>query len=195
MQVSANDFDQLLREHHALLRAYRDVQARCSEQLRTQADTIARLQAQAMRLHAARIRSETALAWEKEDREALAQAIPGLPRRVALARQVTALQARIHELMRAPRSHGRPQALSGKAAPAEAPDALESSIAAADLVICQAGCISHGAYWRVQDHCKRTGKACVLVDKPDALRIVRIRRVEADGGAYHRVDGASIGAE
>jgi hypothetical protein len=27
----------------------------------------------------------------------------------------------------------------------------------------------------VQDHCKRTGKACVLVEQPEALRIVRIQ--------------------
>lgn len=46
---------------------------------------------------------------------------------------------------------------------------LETSLAAADLVICQTGCVSHGAYWRVQDHCQRTGKQCVLVEQPDAL--------------------------
>ena len=44
--------------------------------------------------------------------------------------------------------------------------ALETSLAAADLVICQVGCISHNAYWRVQEHCKRTGKTCVLVHPP-----------------------------
>lgn len=42
--------------------------------------------------------------------------------------------------------------------------ALELSLAAADMVICQTGCLSHNAYWRVQDHCKRTGKTCVLMD-------------------------------
>lgn len=51
---------------------------------------------------------------------------------------------------------------------------LEASLKAADLVICQTGCLSHGEYWRVQDHCKRTGKSCVLVENPDAVRIVRI---------------------
>lgn len=51
---------------------------------------------------------------------------------------------------------------------------LEHSLRAADLVICQTGCVGHGAFWRVQDHCKRTGKTCVLVEQPDALRIVRI---------------------
>ena len=50
--------------------------------------------------------------------------------------------------------------------------ALEASLVAADLVICQTGCVSHDAYWRVQDHCKRTGKQCVLVDRPQALQRV-----------------------
>lgn len=49
---------------------------------------------------------------------------------------------------------------------------LEAGLAAADLVICQTGCVSHGAYWRVQDHCARTGKQCVLVEQPDALQQV-----------------------
>ena len=41
---------------------------------------------------------------------------------------------------------------------------LEHSLRCADLVICQTGCVSHSAFWRVEDHCKRTGKTCVLVD-------------------------------
>ncbi|MNE90567.1 hypothetical protein D3C80_1880960 [compost metagenome] len=53
---------------------------------------------------------------------------------------------------------------------ADEPSDLEASCAAADLVICQTGCLSHGAYWRVQDHCRRTGKTCVLVEQ--AARIV-----------------------
>ena len=51
--------------------------------------------------------------------------------------------------------------------------ALEASLVAADLVICQTACISHNAYWRVQDHCKRTGKQCVLVNQPQAMHFVR----------------------
>ena len=51
--------------------------------------------------------------------------------------------------------------------------ALEASLVAADLVICQTGCVSHDAYWRVHDHCKRTGKQCVLVDQPQAMHFVR----------------------
>lgn len=40
---------------------------------------------------------------------------------------------------------------------------IDGVVAAADVVICQAGCISHNAYWRVKEHCKRTGKPCMFV--------------------------------
>lgn len=55
--------------------------------------------------------------------------------------------------------------------------ALEASLTAAHMVICQTGCVSHDAYWRVQDHCKRTGKKCVLVEQAQALHFVRTRDV------------------
>ena len=51
--------------------------------------------------------------------------------------------------------------------------ALEAGLVAADLVICQTGCVSHDACWRVHDHCQRTGKQCVLVDQPQAMHFVR----------------------
>src|SRR5699024_8295869 len=54
--------------------------------------------------------------------------------------------------------------------------ALETSMVDADLVICQTGCVSHGAYWRVKEHCLRTGKQCVLVEHPNVLDRVRARR-------------------
>jgi len=50
---------------------------------------------------------------------------------------------------------------------------LDATLAAADLVICQAGCVSHNAYWRVKDHCKRTGKRCVFVQTPSAAGLQR----------------------
>jgi hypothetical protein len=59
---------------------------------------------------------------------------------------------------------------------------LESTLAAADLVICQAGCISHDAYWRVKDHCKRTGKRCVFVETPSRSALERAL-AEAAGSA------------
>ena len=50
---------------------------------------------------------------------------------------------------------------------------LDANIAAADLVICQTGCISHNAYWRVKDHCKRTGTRCIFVDNPSPSSLFR----------------------
>ena len=50
---------------------------------------------------------------------------------------------------------------------------LEASLSAADLVICQTGCISHSAYWRVKDFCKRTGKRCVFIDNPSISSLAR----------------------
>jgi hypothetical protein len=50
---------------------------------------------------------------------------------------------------------------------------LDSTLAAADLVICQTGCISHNAYWRVKDHCKRTGKRCLFVENPSSASLRR----------------------
>lgn len=50
---------------------------------------------------------------------------------------------------------------------------LDASLAAADLVICQASCISHDAYWRVKEHCKRRGKHCVYVDNTGGASLQR----------------------
>ncbi|MCH7343670.1 DUF2325 domain-containing protein [Pelomonas sp. CA6] len=50
---------------------------------------------------------------------------------------------------------------------------LDASLAAADLVICQTGCISHDAYWRVKDHCKRHGKKCLYLESPSASGLRR----------------------
>lgn len=56
---------------------------------------------------------------------------------------------------------------------------LDASLAAADMVICQTGCISHGAYWRVKDFCKRTGKQCIFVDNPSRSALARSLQVIA----------------
>ncbi len=50
---------------------------------------------------------------------------------------------------------------------------LDATLGAADLVICQTGCLSHDAYWRVKSHCKRTGKRCVFVENPSATSLQR----------------------
>ncbi|MBB1624734.1 DUF2325 domain-containing protein [Achromobacter sp. UMC71] len=230
MTLSFQAPNSLQREHAALLAAYGQAQARCSRLLSAQAQRIAHLEAEAMRLRAAVIQRDTALAWAREDRAALEGAIPGLPKRVALARRVTQLMDRVQSLMRERlawqdrAAQARQRSLDSAAEPAARPaviaaaalreksvlcvgedamalmltrkvvemaggrylghcggentdgDTLEASLVAADLVICQTGCVSHGAYWRVKDHCTRTGKQCVLVDKPEALTALELAR-------------------
>jgi hypothetical protein len=50
---------------------------------------------------------------------------------------------------------------------------LDATLSAADLVICQTGCVSHDAYWRVKEHCKRHGKRCVFIDNPGSASLKR----------------------
>ena len=64
------------------------------------------------------------------------------------------------------------------------PAQLEPQLAAADLVICQTGCISPDAYWRVKDHCKRHGKLCVFGDTPSRTAFERaLAQAAAEAGA------------
>lgn len=51
---------------------------------------------------------------------------------------------------------------------------IDGVLAAADLVICQAGCISHNAYWRVKEQCKRTGKPCIYMKIGGASGLSRL---------------------
>ena len=234
MRGLSADFEHLADEHPSLLGRLGRVQRRCREPVASQAAEIERLQAELMRLRAQVIVRDTALAFAREDLTALEASIPGLPRRVTLARRVEALMARVQELMRDRlliRASGGPEPpvplhastvladLREKAvlcigrdggagftrrmvemaggrfmlhpeADAEDHAALEASLVEADLVICQSGCMSHNAYWRVQDHCRRTGKQCVLVDQPRALDVLhRGRALTTTDG----VDGSGEG--
>jgi len=57
---------------------------------------------------------------------------------------------------------------------------LQATLAAADWVICQVGCISHNAYWRVKEHCKRTGKPCLYVESTSRSALERaMQRIHA----------------
>ena len=211
MNPLAHDMKQLIGEHCTLLRSYGQAQLRCSELLRAQAAEIDSLHAQTIRLRAAFMVRDTALAWAPEHRGALQTAASTWPQRLAWARRVRALWAYFHDRMgqwlhgQGRKDAAQPMA-NGTLRPAECGqlgvqaaidgqvdghmggqvedlDSLEASLVAADLVICQTGCLSHGAYWRVHDHCKRTGKACVLVDQHDAVRIVRVHKLPACGTA------------
>ncbi|MCE1191603.1 MAG: DUF2325 domain-containing protein [Acidovorax sp.] len=194
----------LPQEFLVLCRQLGDVQKRCSATVAAQAAQIEALQAQVLRLRAQVVLRDTRLAMVQDEIVQLRQAHPGLPRRQAMARHITALAERIASLSReclrwrlaaqadhsadaraaqtsdlAPelsRAPGGADALAAPSGAGRAPlhsnteTALDMDLAAADLVICQTGCIGHDDYWRVQDHCRRTGKACLLVDQSLAAR-------------------------
>src|SRR5450830_192787 len=173
-------------EFATLARHLAKAQRRCSDQLVEQAREIAELKAQAMRLRAQIVVRDSELAWAAQDRTALALTLKDLPERVTLLREVMALRERVQTLVRDALRPTISAPLPRPAAPDRVLDQaadLEASIVAADLVICQTGCLSHGAYWRVQDHCKRTGKTCMLVAQPASVRIVRIHQDKAADAA------------
>lgn len=43
---------------------------------------------------------------------------------------------------------------------------LDAALVSADAVICQAGCVSHMAYYRLKEACKKLGKPCVFLKSP-----------------------------
>ena len=50
---------------------------------------------------------------------------------------------------------------------------LDAQLAAADVVLCQSGCLNHNAYARVKAYCKRSGKPCVYLDNPGVGSFLR----------------------
>ncbi|MFN3436315.1 MAG: DUF2325 domain-containing protein [Acidovorax sp.] len=192
----------LPQEFLALCRQLGDAQQRCSAAMAAQAAEINALRSEIVRLRGALVVRDTRLAMAHDALEHAQAATPGLPRRKAMARHISMLAERITTLSREClrwRLAAEVDALDlqrakqGGAALAEAAHSahtrpmgeaqaydLDANLAAADLVICQTGCISHDEYWRVQDHCRRTGKPCILVDQPLAtlqpLRVFRMTR-------------------
>ena len=224
----------LPQEFLALCRQLGDAQKRCSTIVSAQAAQIEALQAQLLRLRAQVIVRDTRLALAQEQLAQLSQTHPSLPRRKAMARHISVLAERIASLSReclrwrlAAQGNGEvpqpnavepdrprgvadphpPAAASGAGrteADAVAASALDANLAAADLVICQTGCVSHDEYWRVQDHCRRTGKPCILVDQPLAVReaealaaiqpmvVLRMTRAQRPAGAAQPAAHAGI---
>lgn len=210
MSHATDDFDQLAQEHRVLLHNYGRVQTRCTEQLCTLTQEVERLDALVIRLRAQVIARESALAWIREDRAVLDALIPNLSRRSTLARYVNVLLARIQALLHPPIDHHgtkedlRPEkqgsteitaaCLSAVSVsernclvPEISPAMLHISQYAADLVICQAGCLSHGGYWRAQDHCNRTGRSCILSDADtNSPVIVKQQTTDGPSSSHHR---------
>ena len=47
--------------------------------------------------------------------------------------------------------------------------------------------MSHNAYWRVKDFCKRTGKQCVFVENPSTSSLTRsLQQIAGDDRAIKR---------
>lgn len=65
---------------------------------------------------------------------------------------------------------------------------IAAVVAGADAVVCQSGCVSHAAYYRLKDACKRLGKPCVFVQSPGIGSFARGLAVLAgDAPAGHQV--------
>lgn len=50
---------------------------------------------------------------------------------------------------------------------------IDAAIAGADAVVCQSGCVSHAAYWRLKEACKKLGKPCVFLKSPGVTSFAR----------------------
>ena len=50
---------------------------------------------------------------------------------------------------------------------------IYAAVPPADAVVCQAGCVSHAAYFRLKEACKKLGKPCVFVQSPGVGRFAR----------------------
>ncbi len=55
----------------------------------------------------------------------------------------------------------------------QSPQRLADQLGAADVVVCQAGCLNHEAYHRVKGHCRRAGKPCLFVERPSLACFAR----------------------
>lgn len=67
------------------------------------------------------------------------------------------------------------------------PKRIEATLASADAVVCQAGCVSHAAYWKLKEYCKRTNKPCVYLKRSGVTSFAR--------GVELLVAGAAEGVE
>nr|WP_315430215.1 hypothetical protein [uncultured Albidiferax sp.] len=131
---------------------------------------------QEARIHLIRKPVAPALSDVACEHAALVRMLAGAQARVSVllsdhAQQIAALQAHIVRLRgRAILRDTMLAWLRESLAKLEPLDPLEPEAAedlalhadAADRVICQTGCVSHGNYWRDDDQCRRTGKSCTM---------------------------------
>lgn len=72
---------------------------------------------------------------------------------------------------------------------------LGAMLQAADLVVCQVGCVSHDAYWRVKEHCKRHNKPCLFVETPSRSAIERALRGTVSEEAIEENTGSALSGQ
>lgn len=136
------------RELLILLRHLAGIQQGIDRQLRAQQQEIASLQTALMLSRAALVLNMTRRNWLAQS--ARPPASPG-----ETPAEADALPAVLPSKRRA------------------APDMRQSiSALAAEVVICQSGCLSHDAYWRVQEYCLRHGKRCLLLESDEVSALL-----------------------
>lgn len=141
-------------EHLALCRAYAEAQQRCSQHMAAQRAEVARLQSEVVRLRARALVLTAALALQGADQAAEHAHSPAAT--AALSEGVLRERAPCQRLP------------------------LQSSLAEANLVLCQVGCLTHGAYWRgANDQCRRSGQTCVVVASASALQAAAVAPASA----------------
>ena len=64
---------------------------------------------------------------------------------------------------------------------------IDAAIANADAVVCQSACVSHAAYWRLKEACKKLGKPCVFVQSPGVGSFARSLSALADAAPADQV--------
>lgn len=176
IRVEPARFEALIDENAVLARELARAQQRTTRQAAEHADRILAMQAESVRLRGQLMTAQSVAAFLREDLQALRESVPDIESRPALAnRAVLCVGGRMASVSvyrrliegqggRFLHHDGREEHGAGQ---------LDATLAAADLVICQAGCLSHNACWRVKDHCKRTGKRCVFVETPSASSLQR----------------------
>lgn len=186
MQSSLVPHSSEFSEHLTICRSYGEVQKRCSRILAEQRVQVQHLEAQAVRLRANAIMLETKIAWAQADHEELIASMRDLPSWRTLLVQLEVMAARVVALVRKHTSvqwrqqYGAGHCVMAPAAPLRVLPVVSAarmiaghrtfdpSLSDANRIICQVGCLSHGAYWRDQDLCRRSGALCVMPDAPSA---------------------------
>lgn len=184
-QRVGRQFEELRAEVRSELQA--ELQTEHDAECRALADQLAARDDQLLALRGQLMVRDTALELLREEMAELRRQVPGLAGRQELVRLLDIQAERIvalerernaalwraeRESLRAREAAAGPGTVAILSADlvAALPDEaqLTEALAAADLVLCQTGCLSHDDYWRVQDYCARSGKRCLLLAKEDA---------------------------